>query len=98
MPEVVFIVIGVQNGLNEIKDALRLKGIEVVDVENYNYPIDAVIYEGNSFQISYVSTNNMPEATMGSRSNYGVLMINSLGKSIAQIEEMLKMRGYSHLF
>jgi hypothetical protein len=95
---VVFIVIGVQKDLNEIKSALRAKGYEVVDVENYNYPIDAVVYEGNSFQISCVSSNNMPTASMGNRNNYGVLMINSLGKSMSQIEEMLKMRGYSQLF
>lgn len=94
----VFIVVAVQKGLDDIKAALTNKGYEVVDIETYNYPIDAIIYEGNSFQISYVSRNNMPDAVMGQRSNYGVLMINSLGKSIDQIIEMLTMRTYSHLF
>lgn len=94
----VFIVIAVQNGLDEIKSGLINRGYTVVDIEGYNYPIDAIIYEGTSFQISYVSNNNMPELTNGVRNNYGVLIINSRGKSLNTIEEMLKMRSYEHLF
>ena len=94
----VFIIIGVQKDLEAIKVGLKNRGYTVVDVESYNYPIDAMIYEGNSFQISYVSNNNMPEMSMGQRSNYGVLIINSSGKSLDAIEEMLKMRCYEHLF
>jgi hypothetical protein len=95
---VVFIVIAVQNGLEEIKKGLKNRGYTVVDIEGYNYPIDAMIYEGNSFQVSYVSGNNMPEMSTGERNNYGVLIINSKGKSLDAIEEMLKMRCYEHLF
>ena len=94
----VFIIIGVQKDLEAIKVGLRSRGYTVVDVENYNYPIDAIIYEGNSFQISYVSGNNMPEVSMGQRNNYGVLIINSRGKSLDAIIEMLNMRCYEHLF
>lgn len=94
----VFIIIAVQKELEEIKMRLTERGHKVVDIESYNYPIDAIIYEGNSFQISYVSGNNMPEMTNGQRSNYGVLMINSKGKSLDCIEEMLNMRCYEHLF
>ncbi|MCX8130690.1 MAG: YkuS family protein [Clostridia bacterium] len=94
----VFIVVAVEKQLKDIIDGLKKKGHEVVDIETYNYPIDAIVYEGNSYQISYVSRNNMPEMTSGTRSNYGVLIINSLGKSIDQIDEMLHLRCYSHLF
>lgn len=94
----VFIVVAVQQGLDNIKAGLREKGFEVVDLETYNYPIDAIVYEGNSFQISYVSRNNMPEMTMGKRGNYGVFIVNSLGKSIEEIAEMLNSRYYSPLF
>ena len=94
----VFIIVAVQKGLEEIRDGLKSKGHEVVDIETYNYPIDAIIYEGDSFQISYISKNNMPAAVNGQRVSYGVLMINSLGKSVDQIDEMLHMRCYSHLF
>lgn len=94
----VFIVVAVQQGLDEIKAGLIEKGFEVVDLETYNYPIDAIVYEGNSFQISYVSRNNMPEMTMGKRGNYGVFIVNSLGKSIEEIADMLNSRYYSPLF
>lgn len=94
----VFIVVAVQQGLDNIKSGLREKGFEVVDLETYNYPIDAIVYEGNSFQISYVSRNNMPEMTMGRRGNYGVFIVNSLGKTIDEIADMLKTRYYSPLF
>lgn len=94
----VFIVVAVQNGLDGLKDGLKAKGHEVVDAESYNYPIDAVVYEGDSFQISCISRNNMPEAVNGQRSGYGVFMINCLGKSVDQIDAMLRMRCYSPLF
>jgi hypothetical protein len=95
---VVFIIVAVQNGLDSIKAGLKERGFEVVDIENNNYPIDAIVYEGNSFQISYVSRNNMPEMTMGKRTNYGVFMVNSLGKTVGEIADMLNTRYYSPLF
>lgn len=94
----VFIIVAVQKELNNIKDALKNKGYEVVTLGEYNYPIDAMIYEGRSFQISYISSNNMPVMSVDSRSNYGVLMINATGKSIDEIERILKRRSYSPLF
>lgn len=96
--EVVFIIVGVQNGLDKIKKELKSRGYEVVNLEGYNYPIDAVVYEGNAFQISYISSNNMPEMTMGTRSGYGVFMVNASGKSIDEIDIMLRNRSYSPLF
>jgi len=95
---VVFIIIGIQKGLDNIKKALERRGYEVVDVENYGYPVDAIIYEGNSFQVSHISRNNMPVMGLGFRPNYGVLIINSQDKSVDQIEDMLKTRYYNPLF
>ena len=89
--EVVFIVVAVQNGLNKIMEGLKAKGHEVVDMGNSNNPVDAIVYEGNSFQVSYVSRDN-PDY------GYGILYINSLGKSIDQIDEMLRLGCYEHLF
>ncbi|MFZ5989785.1 MAG: YkuS family protein [Bacillota bacterium] len=94
----VFIVVAVQSGLDSIKKGLKERGFDVVELESYGYPIDAIVYEGNSFQISHVSSNNMPEMTMGKRVNYGVFIVNSLGKSIDEIEDMLRTRYYSPLF
>ncbi|MCX7842494.1 MAG: YkuS family protein [Clostridia bacterium] len=94
----VFIIVAVQKTLPEIIEGLKAKGHEVVDIETYNYPIDAIVYEGNSFQISYVSRNNMPEMVNGQRGSFGVLMINSLGKSVEEIDDILRLRCYSYLF
>lgn len=91
-------VVAVQSGLEDIKNQLEKRGFDVVSIENYNYPVDAIIYKGNSFNISCVSRNNMPEFTMGKRAQYGVFMINSQGKTIDEIEEMLKNRCYTPLF
>ncbi len=91
-------VVAVQSSLQNIKEELKKRGFDVVDLETYNYPIDAIVYEGNSFQISHISRNNMPEMSSGLRTNYGVFIVNSLGKSIDEIEDMLKTRYYSPLF
>ena len=94
----VFIIVAVQKGLEGLKQDLLDRGYEVVDAGTYKYPIDAIIYYGSSLQMSYISGNNMPEAGDGVRSNYGVLMINSDGKNIEEIDLMLKTRCYSPLF
>jgi len=92
------LVVAVENDLVELKNSLKERGYDVVDPENYNYPIDAIIYGGNAFQISHISRNNMPESSMSSRGSYGVFMINSTGKSIEEIVDMLNHRYYSPLF
>lgn len=91
-------VVAVQKELNKLKKELSEKGFEVVDLEGYSYPIDAMVYEGNAFQVSYISRNNMPENSLSSRANYGVFMINATGKSADEIEDMLRTRYYSPLF
>lgn len=91
-------VVAIEKDLLYLKDELKKRGFDVVDLEYYNYPIDAIIYEGNSYQISHVSRNNMPEASMSTRSNYGVFIINALGKSVDEIQDMLEHRSYSPLF
>lgn len=93
----VFIIVAVQKHLKDVIEGLRLKGHQVVDPESYNYPIDAVVYQGSSFQMSYISTNNMPQQSMGHRSGYGVFMLNCQGKSIDMIDKMLRMRCYERL-
>ncbi|MGI6776837.1 MAG: YkuS family protein [Acetivibrionales bacterium] len=96
--EVVLIIVAIQKGLEEIKEALESRGYEVVDAESYGYPIDAIIYKGSSFQVSYISRNNMPTMGLGIRPNYGVMIINARDKSVDEIEDMLKTRYYSPLF
>lgn len=91
-------VVAVEKELTDLKDELVKRGFDVVDLEDYNYPIDAIVYEGNSYQISHISRNNMPIASMSTRSNYGVFIINALGKTADEIQDMLEHRSYSPLF
>lgn len=91
-------VVAVEKELSDLKGALSERGFDVVSLEDYNYPIDAIVYEGSAFQISHISRNNMPESTMSTRNSYGVFMINAAGKSVDEIEDMLKHRYYSPLF
>lgn len=94
----ILIIVAVQRGLDEIRNGLISKGYEVVDMETYKYPVDAIVYEGNSFEVSHISYNNMTYIHSGQKTNYGVFMINSLGNTIDQIDEMLRMKCYSHMF
>jgi len=91
-------VIAIQTGLDNLKQELLKRGYKVVDFGNYDYPIDVIIYEENLSQISYISHNNMPALQAGARGNYGVLVVNSQGKSVDEIEHILKTRSYSPLF
>ena len=96
--EVVFITIAVQKGLEEIKSALKERGYHVVNFGDYNYPIDAVVYRDQLMQLSFISSNNMPQAESGLRGSYGILLINAGEKNIDEIENILKTRCYSPLF
>lgn len=95
--EVVFITVAVQKGLEDIKKGLKSKGYEVVDFGDYNYPIDALIYLDNIMEFSLTAVNNLSEGYSGKRNNYGVFMVNSKGKTIEEIDQMLKRRCYTPL-
>lgn len=81
-------VIAVDERFRDLKEQLKAKGYEVVDLYQRNVPIDVCIYYDNmkGFQ------NINPHTGMG------VLMINGKGKSIADIEFMIKKGVYSSLF
>ena len=97
-------VVAVQKGLENIKEKLREKGYDVVTFGEYNYPIDAVVYSGNSIDMSYIKNNNIPNMTAhqydydNSARGYGVLMVNATNKSVEDLDHMLRSRTYSPLF
>jgi hypothetical protein len=89
-------VVAVASNLSGIAEGLRKKGYTVVDLYTYNRPIDAVVYEGNQFDFSLITEENTaPVMSTGSRSGYGVFILCSNGKSIEEIDYMLKTRCYS---
>ncbi|WHH59618.1 YkuS family protein [Petroclostridium sp. X23] len=92
-------VVAVQKGLENIKEKLREKGYDVVTFGEYNYPIDAVVYNGAGFEGSFVTNNNMPSlsASTADRS-YGVFLVNATNRTIEEIDHMLQRKVYSPLF
>lgn len=85
-------VIAILEDLKDLGEALSQLGYKVVILGKYNYPIDAMIYASYIPDISYISSNNIPEE------KYGILMINAKGKTINEIDSILKTRLYSPLF
>lgn len=89
-------IVAVQSMFSSIAEQLKQRGYTVVDLYNYSKPIDAVVYGGDSFNFSAITEENT-SAFMGmnDKSTYGVFIVCSNGKSIEQIDYMLKTRCYS---
>lgn len=95
--EVTNMIVAVQSNLSSISEGLKQKGYTVVDLYTYTNPIDAVVYEGGRFDFSTITEENTSSnmSTNSSRSSYGVFILCSKGKSIDEIDYMLKTRCYS---
>jgi hypothetical protein len=89
-------IVAVQSMRSGIADQLKQRGYKVVDLYTYSKPIDAVVYEGDRFDFSAITEENT-SATMGinNSSSYGVFIVCSNGKSIDEIDYMLRTRCYS---
>lgn len=95
IPEVFIIMsamtVAVDPALKTIAAQLRELGYNVVTYGKYNYPIDALVYIGESLAAYKVTGSN----TAG---GVGVLMINAQNKTIRQIDTALKNKTYTPLF
>lgn len=92
-------VVAVQNSLTEISKALKQRGYTVVDLYTYRKPIDAVVYEGKHFDFSAITDENTePVMSTSSKTSYGVFIVCANGKSIDEIDYMLRTRCYSSFF
>ncbi|WP_058486384.1 YkuS family protein [Defluviitalea phaphyphila] len=95
-------IIGIQRGLEGIKEKLEERGYKVVYEDEYNYPVDAYIYidhpnwmeENNS--IGVVLTSSVQKRAK--HKHNGILFINGKNKSIDEIEQIINNRVYSPLF
>ncbi|HEX2925769.1 MAG TPA: YkuS family protein [Ruminiclostridium sp.] len=90
-------IVAVQSNLSDIADGLKKRGYTVVDLYAYKKPVDAVVYQGKSFDFSAIVEENV-SSVEGSGSGYGVFIVCSNGKSIEEIDYMLKTRCYSSFF
>ncbi len=89
-------VVAVQNNLTDISRALMQKGYIVVDLYTYRKPIDAVVYEGKHFDFTAITEENTgPVMSTSSKPSYGVFIVCANGKSIDEIDYMLRTRCYS---
>lgn len=89
-------VVAVQSISSELVKALSQRGHTVVDLYTYRNPIDAVVYEGSRFDFSAITEENTdPVMSTSSKSSYGVFIVCANGKSIDEIDHMLKTRCYS---
>ncbi len=82
----------VQNGLENIKKGLEKLGYEVVKIDESDR-VDAIIYIANGYDTSFYNLMNV-----NNDKNRNILLINASGKTINQIDNMIKNRLYSPLF
>ncbi len=87
----------VQEGLDILRDSLNNIGYEVVDINNSN-DIDAIVYMADGYDIEY--HNNLANMNSGLdiTGNKGTVLINASGKTIEEIDDIIKKRIYSPLF
>lgn len=89
-------IVAVQSKLSNIAKQLKQRGYIVVDLYTYSKPIDAVVYEGDRFDFSTITEENTNAVMdINSSSTYGVFIVCSNGKSIDEIDYMLRTRCYS---
>jgi Uncharacterised protein family (UPF0180). len=91
-------IVAVQSNLYSIADGLISRGYTVVDLYSYKKPVDAVVYEGKKFDFSAITEDNVGSINGNGGSGYGVFIVCSNGKSIDEIDYMLKTRCYSSFF
>lgn len=83
--------VAMQKGLEYMSDTLRRHGFDVVIYGEYSYPVDALVYLGESMPLtSSVGTAN--------HEHRGVFMINARGRSAEDIAQILMRRTYTPLF
>lgn len=87
-------IVAVEKHLTELKSNLAKLGYEIVNYQEYQYPVDAVVYSKANDYDGYTSILNSTITGLP----YGVLMVNAHHKSVNQIDQILKSRLYGPIF
>jgi len=95
-------VIALEEGLDYIGEFLRSKGYRIVDWNEQNAAVDAVVYTGKKLesinaQAYSPMTSALTEDLSDDRS-FGVLLVNAQGKSAEEIYQIINHRVYEHIF
>ncbi|WP_066505116.1 YkuS family protein [Abyssisolibacter fermentans] len=83
----------IQNGLDEIKLSLEKIGYDIVTTD-LNERYDVFIYKADGYDIDYY--NQITSLTNDNNEN--VLLVNAKGKTIQEIDYIIKHKTYSSLF
>ena len=83
--------VAVQKGLEHLSDALRRYGFDVVVYGEYQYPVDALVYVGDSMPLT-------ASVSSANHEHHGVFLVNAHGNSADEIVQFLNRRTYTPLF
>ncbi|MCR2045470.1 YkuS family protein [Anaerosalibacter massiliensis] len=89
--------IAVQNGLDDIKKNLENLGYTIVDMDSSD--AEAIVYmrtEGDG--IPYISSSVNMNTRFDIENQSSAILINAEGRSIEDIDEIIKKRRYTPLF
>ncbi|MDD4568679.1 MAG: YkuS family protein [Tepidanaerobacteraceae bacterium] len=92
-------VIALEEGLDDIGEYLREKGLQIVSWGDYNSVVDAIVYFGHKLEdiqaAEYPSTIDSLSSDTGNGA-YGVLLVNAQDKTPQEVYEIIKNRVYEH--
>ncbi len=92
-------IIGIQDGLYELKGQLEQRGYPVKEMNNYSNHVDVYIYASGKVDgvLLEPEINLLASFNNCNSSHCGTLMVNSKGKSINEIESIINNRCYTSL-
>lgn len=89
-------IVAVQNGLNDIKKELEDMGYIIVDMDSED--AEAIIYMRPDKEIPYISSSINMNTKFDFERQSGAILINAEGRTIEDIDRIIKNRIYTPLF
>lgn len=88
--------IAVQDGLNDIKKELKKIGYTIVDMDSHE--AEAIVYLKTDETIPYISSSINMNTKFDFERQSGAILINAEGRTIEDIDKIIKNRIYTPLF
>ncbi|HOC09961.1 MAG: YkuS family protein [Tepidanaerobacteraceae bacterium] len=91
------LLVALEEGLEEIKEYLRSKGLQTVNLGNENMAVDAVVYKDRSLseiQAEQILSSADSLQDYAGGNSYGVLLVNARDKTPQEVYEIIKNRVY----
>lgn len=87
--------LAIQQGLDNIKEGLINRGYDVYDLDE-NQEVEAIIYMADGYNIPY--ENQMVSLRGEDIGGKSAILVNATGKTIDEIDNIIKNKVYSPLF